>query len=232
MGKFRRRRRTRTRRYRRRRSRKYRKRKRRGVLYRAPTPFPRQKVAKLRYSAIGTITPTTPGAVLYFRANGPFDPEASTTGHQPMGYDQWGAFYYENVTISAKISFKFVVDTGVAGSALFALRCVPASAASVLPRNQCLEQPGVSTYMCNSSSANDKATFHLSKTYSAKKFWGLSSIKDNDANLFSAFGSLPNEEADWELAAYTLGGTPATYTYTVSITYNLMFRSPKNIVQS
>jgi len=57
-------------------------------------PFPATMVARLTYSAIVDIdaNTTTPGYHL-FRANGIFDPDYTSTGHQPYGRDTYASIY-------------------------------------------------------------------------------------------------------------------------------------------
>jgi len=53
-----------------------------------------KQIVKLRYASNTRLT----GGVsnlreLQFRLNGLFDPDFSLGGHQPMGFDEWSAFY-------------------------------------------------------------------------------------------------------------------------------------------
>lgn len=41
-----------------------------------------------------------------FNANGMYDPYASGSGHQPMGFDQWMTFYNHYTVVQGKITLK------------------------------------------------------------------------------------------------------------------------------
>jgi len=48
-----------------------------------------------------------------FRLNGLFDPDFSLGGHQPMGFDEWSAFYGRYRVKSAKCKIRAVSNTTV-----------------------------------------------------------------------------------------------------------------------
>jgi len=50
---------------------------------------------------------------LQFRLNGLFDPDFSLGGHQPMGFDEWSAFYGRYRVKSAKCKIRAVSNTTV-----------------------------------------------------------------------------------------------------------------------
>lgn len=62
---------------------------------------------KLRYTDHTTHTHTSGTSQLwYFRGNSVFDPDYTYTGHQPMGFDQFKAFFEYYRVISSKIEVK------------------------------------------------------------------------------------------------------------------------------
>lgn len=70
--------------------------------------LPDKKVVTMRYFFQKTmLAPAIIPATQSFRANGLFDPDFSVGGHQPRGYDQWMALYWNWVVLSAKITVKF-----------------------------------------------------------------------------------------------------------------------------
>jgi hypothetical protein len=67
--------------------------------------FPASTTKKLRYSTTFALTSTS-GAITgtqVFRANDLFDPDFTSTGHQPMGFDQLMAFYNHFCVTKARI---------------------------------------------------------------------------------------------------------------------------------
>lgn len=76
--------------------------------------FPEQNVTKLRYSDVITLTSAAQGIPKYvFRLNSCYDPDFSSTGHQPMFWDQLTAVYGRYVVLGAKIKATFspIVNT-------------------------------------------------------------------------------------------------------------------------
>jgi hypothetical protein len=74
--------------------------------------FPAKTTRKLRYSTNLTLT-TTVGAVAsyVFSANGLFDPDITSTGHQPMGFDQLMLSYNHYTVTSARMTCVFRNNT-------------------------------------------------------------------------------------------------------------------------
>jgi len=73
-----------------------------------------KQIVKLRYASNTRLT----GGVsnlreLQFRLNGLFDPDFSLGGHQPMGFDEWSAFYGRYRVKSAKCKIRAVSNTTV-----------------------------------------------------------------------------------------------------------------------
>lgn len=67
--------------------------------------FPTKKTVKLRYCQEISLTITS-GYMAYhgFRLNSLFDPDYTSTGHQPLGFDQWAAIYDKYCVTRAAIS--------------------------------------------------------------------------------------------------------------------------------
>lgn len=67
--------------------------------------FPNQNVVKLRYVTYTTMTSNGISLGLkQFRANGCFDPDYTSTGHQPMNWDNWVALYNTYTVLGSKIT--------------------------------------------------------------------------------------------------------------------------------
>jgi len=68
-------------------------------------PFPAKVRATLRYSQVINITPSTGTAGFHnFAANGIFDPDISTVGHQPFGRDTYATIYNHYSVLKSSIS--------------------------------------------------------------------------------------------------------------------------------
>jgi len=77
--------------------------------------FPASRRVKLAYCESATLTSAFGAqAKSQFRLNGCFDPWYTSTGHQPMGFDQWALFYNHYVVLGCKWNFSFVPYGGAA----------------------------------------------------------------------------------------------------------------------
>lgn len=67
--------------------------------------FPREQTVRLRYCQTVTLASTV-GALGYhqFRANSLFDPDYTSTGHQPLIYDVYSSLYNHYQVLGSKIS--------------------------------------------------------------------------------------------------------------------------------
>jgi len=67
------------------------------------------QVVRLRYGERIQINSgiATPGYYV-FRANSLYDPNYTGTGHQPLGFDQWAAFYNHYLVLGSKIKVTFM----------------------------------------------------------------------------------------------------------------------------
>ncbi len=74
------------------------------VITRLPNGLPSVYVCKLDYVDFITMNPTLIGVDYFYRANSAFDPDYSSTGHQPMGYDRLAAAYRHYTVVGSKIS--------------------------------------------------------------------------------------------------------------------------------
>jgi len=77
--------------------------------------FPASRRVKLSYCESATLTSAYGAQALsQFRLNGCFDPWFTSTGHQPMGFDQWSLFYNHYVVLGCTWNFSFVPYGGAA----------------------------------------------------------------------------------------------------------------------
>lgn len=76
-------------------------------------PFPPAFQTTLTYYETVSSPSSLAGAasVYLFRANSCYDPNYTGTGHQPLGFDQWMAFYNHYTVIASDIEARFGVNT-------------------------------------------------------------------------------------------------------------------------
>ncbi len=76
--------------------------------------IPDQRVCRLRYCEFVKLDATALGSAVAvqhtFNANSVYDPNQTTTGHQPMGYDEMASQYNHYVVLGSKITVHFDND--------------------------------------------------------------------------------------------------------------------------
>lgn len=76
---------------------------------------PRQRVI-LRYTQEGTLASAAASGTQVFRANSCFDPDLTGTGSQPVGFDQWSAFYNRYIVYKCFVEFKIANRGAIGGT--------------------------------------------------------------------------------------------------------------------
>lgn len=158
--------------------------------------FPKTTVVKHRYVDAFSINPSL-GNVGYhwFRANSLYDPDVTGAGHQPLGFDQWSTFYNHYIVIGAKIKATFsLAATGTEVGSIMV--------AGVVLSDNSSGPTDVPTLIEQSNSNKKYSYFNLSdrpktvsKGYSAKRFYNLTNISDNQTRLGSNVSGNPAEFA-------------------------------------
>jgi len=76
---------------------------------------PRQRVI-LRYTQEGTLAAAAATGTQVFRANSCFDPDLTGVGAQPVGFDQWSAFYNRYIVYKCFVEFKIANRGAIGGT--------------------------------------------------------------------------------------------------------------------
>lgn len=88
------------------------------------TGIPDVNHVQLKYTTFINLT-GTPTAIHRFRGNSINDPDASGIGGQPLGHDQWGAFYEKYLVKSSKIEVQLLNNSTTSGPGNVLLNLVP-----------------------------------------------------------------------------------------------------------
>lgn len=205
--------------------------------YRTKLPLggnPRCKMARLRYCEIISLDSVIGGNAQYnFLANDLYDPNSTSTGHQPLGFDQLMAYYDHFTVIGSKITVR-VTPTSTSG-------LVPGIMGIVLSDNGSTVSGSSSvTHLLEGRQTGRNVrwvgdrdrmtTYQMHKSFSHKKFF----CKPSHGSEYkgSASGS-PTEKAYYEVFITSLNGNdPSAYVRTVTIDYIALFSEPKSIAQS
>lgn len=198
--------------------------------------FPSNKIFKMRYvtsgvldAGVGTISK------VYFRANGPYDPEVAVGGHQPLGWDQITPFYNHYTVLGSKLTASF---SSAGPSAQYG----PSSVCGVYLSDDSVTPNTVSTIMeqglgrwryVAQTSQKGAAASSVTNTFSAKRFFNVTDVKDVD-KLRSTIVTLPADEALFTVWTGSMDPAedPTTFAYVVTIEYIISFSEPTSLVQS
>lgn len=202
--------------------------------------FPKNKVVTLRYNMSIQLDATTAAtAGRAFRANSCYDPDTAVGGHQPLGFDQWSLYYNHYTVIGSKVyaQFSSASTTNQAGQSVIGIYLADDTIVPTTP-SLMIEQ-GLSKwkYMPHQLQAQSAKDLMITNTFSAKKFFNLTNVKDNQDRigaLTEPSGANPNDEAFFIIYTGGVSGLvdPVPLTIDVTIEYITMFSEPKSLPQS
>ncbi len=161
-------------------------------------------MVKLKYVEQISIDPQTAGQPgnYYFRMNSLFDPNYSNVGHQPYGYDQIVNLGYQKyIVLGAKINIKSIMpnDGQVVSTKynqLIVASTIKTSPSTVLLSTQNILENGESRYHTTNQTYMKSHTNY----FSAKKFFGVTDVKDNE-DLGGAVNGNPQDVAYCRISA-------------------------------
>lgn len=211
-----------------------RKRRKRYRRYKKPTPIgmPISRSCKLRYTEAVVLDVGVVGIIskYIFSANSLFDPNVSGTGHQPMTFDQISQFYNHYVVTGAKITVKAYSTEATSTVPNIVGIMLNDDESTPSAYNEVIEQRKARYTICNPS----QATVTVSNTFSAKKFFNLSDVKDNVSRIGAPVTASPTDQAYFTLFALPFNSSTDTgaFNCVVTIDYIAQFSEPKDIPMS
>jgi hypothetical protein len=176
----------------------------------------KKTMVKLRYNDIIALDPGagTP-AIAQYKANGMFDTQLSTGGHQPMGFDQWMTFYDHFTVVGSKITASLINasdETYTVAISLVDDTAIinPTILSGFLERNGTVWK-----HVGPGTGAGNMKT--LSKKFSARKFFG---VKDPVAKseYKGTVTSDPTELAMFNIIVFPFNGVSDVTRITLNVT--------------
>lgn len=157
--------------------------------------MPKKFKTKLIYSELFSLDPATGATTGYvFSANGLYDPNITSTGHQPRGFDQLMAMYDHYTVIGSKIVVRFDNQDN-SEPALVAIRLSDDGTYSSNITDT-LEDPSVRVKTLGGNTGNPTVT--LTKACNPSKFLGRPSPLDNGSLRGSASAN-PSEQVYYNI---------------------------------
>lgn len=224
-----------SRRYKKRRPQRRRRRNRSGTISTLSTnsqPFPASYLCKHRYVETFTLDPTfgTPSHAIY-SCNGLFDPTTAVGGHQPLGFDQMTQLYDHYTVLGAKATIRFFSGDDATSGSNMCYAYVNDDSTPITTYDTVMEQnKGVVKPL---TSANAAQTCTIVQKFSAKKFFGVTDIKDN-SQLKGSSGANPVDGAFFIIGAQGIASSidPTTVYCNITIDYITLWSERHDLAQS
>lgn len=193
--------------------------------------FPSTKVVKLFYNENVQITSSTASVagVYVFSANGLYDPNITSTGHQPMGFDQMMLFYNHYTVKRSRIVATFRSVTANYGG--WASVAVKGTSTTVTAATQIVED-GYVVYAPTGIISSGLCVRKLQMSHDVGAFQGMKITVDNP-DLSGDSASNPAEQTYFHLSFWNdLDNTNVVASVNVLIEYEAQFREPRPLGQS
>lgn len=200
--------------------------------------LPRTNIVKLRYVSQTTINAGVGNIASHvIRANGLYDPTVAVGGHQPLGFDEWSQLYSNYTVIGSRC--KVTASTGATTSNYGppAMIGIMLSSDTSLPTSSlvnAMEQGRTVFKPVAEASTKGSDGVVLTKSFSAKKFFGVNNIKDNQDDLGALISADPARQAYFKIAVGSLDAStdPEPINIVAVIDYIVMFTTPKFLAES
>lgn len=188
--------------------------------------FPRCQLVRMVYFAQVRLDPDGTPATHVFSANSVYDPDYTQTGHQPMYHDQYAAVYNKYKVVSSKIQITGANDYSDQANVMGNLiTCVVNNTTTAYQSiTEACEAKGARYSQCHER----RPMKRLTSTFSAKKFFCLTNIKDADDidGILgdTLVGSSPAQRAYFVVQAFPLYQAQNTYPacLNIRISYNVL----------
>jgi len=186
---------------------------------------------RLRYSTTFSGA-TTSGAITstqVFRANDLFDPDFTSTGHQPMGFDQMMTFFNHFTVVWARI---IVVCKNTTGSAPTVCLRLDADSTPLTVIDRIVEVGG-----CVTENLEVKGSYGANKSLSMicniPKIQGVSEAAVTaDSTLRGNAAASPSEVSYFHITMWDTVGTTGSMECDVILEQIAVFTEPRNITES
>lgn len=193
-------------------------------------PFGANRVCKLRYCDVISLNPGIGAITNYvYSCNGMYDPDISSTGHQPYGFDTLATLYNTCTVLGAKITVT-AIPGGAIGTFGIGIKVSDVSTITSADPIAIQEQPGYKYRIFGNGSA--AYTPSVSKGWSLKKMVGNNLHQDK----YSMTTMTQNPADQWFFHVCLFSTYPtldlSQISLNIKIEYIAKFDSPKELPQS
>lgn len=196
--------------------------------------FPASQKVTMRYADDFALDPSAlfPIQTYTYRANSIFDPDATGGGHQPIGHDEWAAFYNKYVVIGSKITLSCVANSTTVPN-IVGIMMSSQSSISATTMTAIVEQ-GLTNYQLLQGAVNGLPILKsVTKSYSARTWHNNKDPKDADAQE-ALFTADPADQVYFHVVVGSYDGSSDTASVTgfLTIDYIVILKDPKELIQS
>lgn len=192
--------------------------------------FPITTRKKLVYSEpfISLVTSAGIYGQYVFSANGLFDPDFTSTGHQPIGWDQLMQYYNQATCLASKISVRC---TNNGGNAAFFGVCLAPDTTTLTSAN--FLENGLNTSIATDGRGTvgtGERIHTLNLACDVSKYFGRRGREIlNDSRMYSTAAANPTEQVYYILGTYEYGALTDNISMQleVIIEYDVVFWEPK-----
>ncbi len=163
-----------------------------------------------------------------FSANSIYDPSTTGTGHQPMGHDTWATLYNHYVVLGSRIMVQ-VIPSDPAAPSLIGIYLNEDPTLEYTNSSSLIEAKK-GTWKTIIPSITRPQT--VTSKFSARKYFNVTDVKDNQNRIGGTMGSNPTENASFIVWYETTDNLSSTVRCIVTIDYIVSFSEPKNLPQS
>lgn len=177
--------------------------------------FPDRMITKVNYRDVIRMDIPSTGSWYDFRLNSLYDPDKSSTGHQPMWTDQYQAIYTKYRVFAAKYTIKIVLLNGTTPAQFTAL-----ATDAISPPTGIGQADEVNRAFTKVAPGDPSNVTVLSGNVNLAKLKGLNSgqYRADEYNA-ATFGNNPINPATLRIFGLTLDGNEATFMLQTKITY-------------
>lgn len=189
--------------------------------------FPDEFMCKLQYITNGTFAGgvSSPASQVFY-ANNLFDPDVTSTGHQPLYYDQLTAVYGKYLVLGCAFNLEFTNGASSGAYISAAFNEVDTSSRSVESIGEMrYSYKGVIGPVGGMSNKNMRGYLSMAKLHGQKRI-------DSDSSQYALVSGGPSDQAFFFFRCQSVDGTNANLNWRCTMTYYCKFKDLQNPSQS
>lgn len=201
--------------------------------YRLPRAVaPKKRLVRLKYCELISLNPGVATLAYHnFSCNGMYDPNVTSTGHQPIGFDQHMAWFDHYTVIASKITIMGQAEDTTSEMLVGIFKNDDTTFLPTTAQHAC-ELPDSKYKLVAEKDNGEGTTWRLTSKFNAKKDLSISKPL-SEKDLAGTSGANPDEQTFWTIWAGPVGSADlASVNVWVHIEYIAVLTEPKDMIQS